>query len=135
MFPGDSMTGTLFNGGPVASDNNLPTYIVRRGTVRTSITCGTFGLTYFKLPSNEKDGIQMQDEIYSIKATKAYIKKMLLSEKYYEGRLNENVWANLNREYETNVDQAQAIFKFPDPADSKALGYMQDHKYDAFKLR
>lgn len=138
LFPGDAMTGSLYtrSGTCVGAEPGLATYIIRHpNQFRCSINRGTIAGIYIALPTAEDGEMLMQDEIYTIKAVKAYMKRMLLAEKYYAGQIGQNIWNDINREYDINLDQAQAIFKFPDPVDNEAMGYIQDHRYDAFKLR
>lgn len=137
LFPGDVMTGTTLSKyskyGAVPRGAN--TYIIRHPyQLRCSLPEAKIGLIYVAMPTNESGDYLIQDEINTLKAAKAYVKKMLLSERYYLGEVTENIWQNISREYDQHVDQAQAIFKFPDPADDEARGIWQDHRYDAFKL-
>jgi hypothetical protein len=92
-------------------------------------------MTYVGMPLADNGDFLIQDEINTLKAAKAFTKKMLLSEKFYEGRLPQYIWEDLKRDHEVHVDQAQAIFKFPDPADDEARVYHQDNRYNAFNLR
>lgn len=137
LFPGDATTGTKYSRyNRTCESLAAPTYIIRHpNQFRCSLPTVTIGVKYVATPMTENGEHLMQDEINTIKAVKAYIKKMLLSEEYYAGHVSQNIWNDIKSDYETGVNMAQAIFKFSDPADDQARGHDQDHRYDAFKLQ
>lgn len=137
LFPGDSFTGSKYclqyrQPGSL----NEPTYIVRDKQIRCSISKCIIGIKYLSMIDNKDGkGYQMQDEINSIKAVKAFTKMMLLGEKWMMQEIPSYVYESIKRDYEIHLDQAQGIMKFDDPADDQAKGYKQDHRYDRFNLR
>jgi hypothetical protein len=138
LFPGDAFTGSKFCSSQnyPAQSLQTPTYIVKHPRqLKCSIRNCILGVKYMVLPGNEKGVRLMQDEINSIKAVKAFIKMMLLQEKFLMGELPQSVYETIKHDYDVFTDQAQAIMKFDDPADDKAKGYKQDHRYDAFNLK
>lgn len=138
LFPGDASTGYKFCKSHNYPTQSLqaPTYIVKHPkTLRCSIRNCILGINYLSLPGNETGGYLMQDEINSLKAVKAFIKIMLLQEKFIMKEVPEYVYESIKRDYNIHLDQAQAIMKFDDPADDQAKGWKQDHRYDAFNLK
>lgn len=138
LFPGDAFTGSKFCSNYHQYPNvglTEKTYIVRHpNQIRCSVPNCIIGMNYLSLPFEGTDYL-MQDEIYSIKAVKAFIKTKILHEKWIMGEVGDNVYQTINQDYLSNLDQAQAIMKFSNPADDKAKGYRQDHRYDNFNLR
>ena len=138
IFPGDATTGTQYNkyaNVTRASLKTHATYIIRHPRqFRCSLDTAIVGINYVGLPMDERGQVLIQDEINTIKAAKAYTKKMILSERFYGGQLPQYIWNDLKNDHAVAVDQAQAIFKFPDPADDEARGYNQDNRYNAFNL-
>lgn len=137
LYPGDAMTATRYSSSGLCCPTNpdIPTYIIKGNQVRCGIKTAKLGLIYNCLPYDPDFGYMIQDEVFTLKACKAYTIRTLLKEEFYAGRVAQYVWADINREVEQNIDQAQAIFKFDDPADDQARGKIQDHRYDQFRLR
>jgi hypothetical protein len=138
MFPGDAMTGTSYSKHPnhMRAPIGGATYIIRHPKqFRCSLATADVGLTYVGMPLADNGEFVIQDEINTLVAAKAYAKKQLLSEKFYMGQVPQFVWQDITREWDQHADQAQAIFKFPDPADDEARGFHQDNRYNAFNLR
>lgn len=138
LFPGDSFTGSKY----CSNYHQYPkvglsqkTYIVRHpNQIRCSVPNCIIGINGLFLPCEGTEYL-MQDEIYSIKAVKAFIKTKVLEEKWIMGEIPNYVYDTIKQDYTSNLDQAQAMMKFPDPADDKARGHQQDHRYDNFKLK
>jgi len=138
LFPGDAFTGSHFcknyhQNPTVGLTHN--TYIVKHpNQIRCSLPNCIIGIKYLALPC-EADEFLMQDEIYSIKATKAFIKMKLLEEKWIMQEVPDYIYKSIENDYNTNLDQAQAIMKFSNPADDAAKAHTQDHRYDRFNLK
>lgn len=113
---------------------NVFYYIKFPNVITLSMREAKIGLTYLSLPIIDNE-IVIQDEIYSLKATRAYVKSKILEDKVYSQEVPVEMYQLFLSEYETNLSQAQAIFKFPDPADFDSFGEMQDGRYDDFKLK
>lgn len=137
LFPGDSFTGSKYCSNYHQYPNvtlTQKTYIVRENQIRCSVADCVIGINGLFLPG-ENGEYMMQDEIYSIKSVKAFIKTKVLEEKWIMGEIADYVYKSIQNDYLVNLDQAQAVMKFPDPADDKAKGYQQDHRYDNFNLK
>lgn len=139
LFPGDGMTGRNFcvNKNYPSPSPTEATYIIKHpNIIRCSLPKAVIGILYMGLPKEDGTGSYlMQDEINSIKAVKAFVLLMLLKEKWIMQEIPNYIYQDLKRDYEVNLDQAQAVMKFDNPADFVAKGYKQDHKYDRFKLK
>jgi hypothetical protein len=137
LYPGDSFTGSKFCRKYQRNPNmTAPTYVVKHPKqIRCSIPNCVLGINHLALPQSQGDGYLMQDEINTIKATKAFITMKSIYEKWIMTEVPDYIFQNIKRDYETHLDQAQAIMKFDDPADDRARGKELDHRYDRFNLR
>lgn len=136
LYPGDSFTAHRYcTSGMVNNVTTRPTYIIRSpNIIRCSLQDATIAMEYLCLPRDDKGNYLIQDEIYTLKAAKAFTSLKLLYEDYIDQRVPRYVYKDLQEEYDVNVTQAQAIFKYLDPADDVARGQIQDHRYDMFKF-
>lgn len=137
IYPGDSFTGTRYcSSHTLASNSRDVTYIVRHpNIIRCSLPTCDIGMEYLYLPRDEKGFLLMQDEVHTLKATKAFITSKLLKEDYLDQKVPRYIYKDMEQEYDENVLQAQSIMKFNDPADDAARGRQQDARYDAFKFK
>lgn len=136
LYPGDAMTGTHYCTHRCAVPKDEPTYIIRfPNQIRCGIRDAVLGLNYLALPVDDGGEYLMQDEIYTFKAVKGFIMIKLLMDGYINERVSRSIFLDIKKECDDNIDMAQAIFKFPDPADNAARGSIQDHRYDSFNLR
>jgi hypothetical protein len=112
------------------------TYLFKKppGIIRTSFKTGWVGLHYNHLLVGEDGFVMVQDEPNMIRAIKNYVKKMHMQDDYYSGKLNGQIWQDVNNEYDKYEDLAKTIQKAPGNDEMHKLEYLINSRYWRFKI-
>lgn len=108
----------------------VPPYVAR-----FSFHTGKVYLAYLAMHTDTDGTVMMQDEINGVLAVKAYIKMMLLEEKFMMGELNMNIFQTFQNIWNDYLVKAQQNLKFSSPADTSYLALQQDQVFRKFRYR
>lgn len=139
MRPADTATLRMCNRGCINPEVNTAaqnyTIKVPPGVMRTSFPSGTVCLEYLAIPMDAEGIVLVQDEVNTGLCIKAYIKRMLLQERWLMGELRRDVWESINDEFEDYLRLAQQQQKGPDPSKTALKAAEQDARYRRFDHR